>query len=197
MAHYYDEHPNTKSHPFTFDVIYKSVKYTFHSDHGVFAKDGLDFASRLLVEAVDVQDGDACLDLGCGTGVMGLLIQTQSDIALTASDINERAVALTKKNAAQLNLQAQVVQSDGFKALKSQYFNHIFMNPPIRAGKKIVYALLEDALNHLQEAGTVWVVIHKKHGADSLIKHFAAQSHVEEVMRKKGFRVLKMKPQSR
>jgi len=192
MNHYFEEKPSTPSHPLTFKVDIFNQRYLFHSDQGVFSKDHLDFASRLLIENISVEASQHCLDLGCGIGIIGLILEAQYDIDVTLIDINERALELANKNKTHLNSNARVIKSDGFTALKGETFDHIVSNPPIRIGKQDLYAMLEKATHHLHAGGALWVVMHKKHGVESLI-HFMEQNHkVETVIRKKGFKVLKI-----
>ena len=193
MSHYYDASPTTPTDPFTFEVTCFDTRFTFHSDRGVFKKDGLDFASRLLIEHVSVEPASECLDLGSGSGVIGLILTRQYNLHMTAVDINARAVALTEKNAQQLHVPVTAVQSDGFNEIQEQFFDHIFTNPPIRIGKQAMYALLSDALAHLKVDGSLWVVMHKKHGVESFQRSFAKDADIKEVIRKKGFRLLRLK----
>lgn len=191
MAHYFDASVKTPSNPFTFQVTCLNVGFTFHSDHGVFAKEGLDFASRLLIENVTLSPDDTCLDLGCGIGVIGLILAKVNGVKMTCSDVNERALALTQKNAENLQLDVNVVNSDGFSTLH-ETFDQIISNPPIRIGKPALYALLKAALDHLNPGGSLWVVMHKKHGVESLIQSFQSVARIETVTRKKGFKVLRL-----
>lgn len=191
MAHYFDASVKTPSNPFTFDVTCLGKAFTFHSDHGVFAKEGLDFASRLLIENVRVSPGESWLDLGCGIGVIGLILAATHALEMTCSDVNERAIALTQKNAEHLDLNVEVVKSDGFSAL-NKTFDQIITNPPIRIGKPALYALLKAALAHLNPGGSVWLVMHKKHGVESFIQTFQSLARIEQVTRKKGFKVLRL-----
>lgn len=192
MSHYFDASPDTPSHPFTFDAQCLDTSWTFHSDHGVFAKDGLDFASRLLIEHVSMNPQETLLDLGCGIGVIGLILTHAYDVITTCTDVNERALALTRKNAESLQIPVQVIQSDGCAAIDDQRFDHIVTNPPVRIGKKALYTMLKDALNHLNRAGSLWVVMHKKHGVQSLIQTFDAWAKIQLITRKKGFKVLRL-----
>lgn len=192
MNHYYSEHPTTPSQPLEFEVkIFDSV-FNFVSDRGVFSKDHLDFASRLLIENVTLKTSESILDLGCGIGVIGLILEAKYNVQATLIDINERAIELSNLNKQKLSSSAKIVKSDGFSELKNQTFNHIVTNPPIRIGKKELYQMLQKATEHLSLEGALWVVMHKKHGVESLI-HFMDQNHrVETVIRKKGFKLLKI-----
>ena len=49
--------------------------FIFYTDNGVFSKDGLDFGSRLLLENIPLTEiGESLLDVGCGYGVFGIIL---------------------------------------------------------------------------------------------------------------------------
>ena len=49
--------------------------FVFFTDNGVFSKDGLDFGSRLLLETIPLEEvGGKVLDMGCGYGVFGIIL---------------------------------------------------------------------------------------------------------------------------
>ena len=76
--------------------------------------------------------------------------------------------------------------------IKSDTFDTIITNPPIRAGKAVIYKMYEDAKNHLRESGTLYLVINKKHGAPSTISYLEELfGNCEVVDKKSGFNVLK------
>lgn len=192
MNHYYSENPSAPSDPFEFGVQIFGRQLTFLSDHGVFSKNHLDFASRLLIENVTLNASETILDLGCGIGVIGLILETEYKVDVTLVDINERALALAMMNKQRYHSTAKIIKGDGLGPLKNQTFDHILTNPPIRIGKKDMYQMLLEATQHLTRSGALWVVMHKKHGVESLI-HFMEKNHrVETVIRKKGFKLLKI-----
>ena len=53
--------------------------------------------------------------------------------------------------------------------VKNKY-DAIITNPPIHAGKEVVYSIIKNAKNHLNENGELWIVMRKDQGAKSLIK---------------------------
>ena len=86
------------------------------------------------------------------------------------ADINERALELAKANVAQNGMQAEALLSDGFAAIEGQ-FDAVITNPPIRAGKAVIYAMFEQAREHLVPGGALYLVIRKQQGAPSALKH--------------------------
>ena len=95
-------------------------------------------------------------------------------------DINERAVRLAKDNAQLNNIDNVVIfQSDLFENVKENSYAAIVTNPPIRAGKQVVFSIFENSYHHLKAGGELWVVIQKKQGAPSAkknLKNFSGMS---------------------
>src|SRR5699024_12845167 len=82
--------------------------------------------------------------------------------------------------------------SQGFHTLKNHSFAAMVTNPPIRAGNKVIYPMMENAYNHLLSYGELWVVIQKKQGAPSLIKFLSSFfQEVKEVKRNKGYFIIR------
>ena len=70
----------------------------------------------------------------------------------------------------------------------------IVSNPPIRAGKEVVFSVIRDGYLHLNENGTIWVVIQKKQGAPSLEKFMEEVfGNVRTVAKEKGYYILTSK----
>ena len=49
-------------------------------------------------------------------------------------------------------------------------FDAVITNPPIRAGKAVIYKMFEDAKAHLVPGGALYLVIRKQQGAPSALK---------------------------
>ncbi|MCF8566018.1 methyltransferase [Alicyclobacillus tolerans] len=166
--HYYSPSPEVKREPREVALRARNREFLLHSDAGVFSKRGLDFGTRVMIEAAELPDGAQAVDLGCGYGpVAAVLGSVYPTSRWTLVDVNERAVELARQNTAPLGNRATVLQSDGFAAIPDLRADAVFLNPPIRAGKAVVYRLFEEAARHLRARGELWVVIQKKQGAKS------------------------------
>lgn len=191
--HYYSEQPRVTSKRRKMEAQIFDEKLSFWTDAGVFSKDGLDFGSRLLIESIaqELEDHLHLIDVGCGYGPIGLFAaKLNPTLRVTMVDINARAIELSRENARQNGLEAHIVQSDGFQEVKHLRFDRVVTNPPIRAGKNIVYSLFNDAYEHLQERGQLWIVIQKKQGAPSALRKLEQLfPTVEEKVRSKGYHV--------
>ena len=175
----------------TFCVV-KGHKFTFLTDNGVFSKDGLDFGSRLVLESIPlVEVGAKVLDMGCGYGTIGIIINKLTNHDIDMVDVNLRAMHLARRNAKENGCSnINIFESNCYQNITSKY-NTIITNPPIRAGKKIVYEILMSAKKYLEQDGNLFLVIRKEQGAKSIISDLEKEYNVEILEKKKGFFVLK------
>ncbi len=191
--HYYTQNPQSRSNVRQFETEFEGEKYVFLYDNGVFSKGRLDDGTRILLSAAEDIDGDV-LDLGCGWGAVGTIIGRkfpQSRILL--SDINERALEMSRQNLALNKItNAAVVQSDSFENI-GQHFDCIFTNPPIRTGKKQIYRMFDEALAHLKAGGRLYIVIRKQQGAESALKYLEG-ANPAVVEKDKGYWVICCRP---
>ena len=166
--------------------------FTFYTDNGVFSKTGVDFGSRLLLENIPLSDiGDSVLDVGCGYGVFGIVLNKLLGVKVTMCDVNRRALHLTQRNIdANYCSCCEVIESNCYQNISGKY-STVVTNPPIRAGKKIVYEILENAKNYLLPGGMLVFVIRKEQGAKSIISDMKKIYNVEVLERKKGFFIIK------
>ncbi len=193
MSHYYDFDPSLQSKPKQINAYIGNEKLSFLTDIGVFSKNEIDFGSYLLIlELLKQPSVETLLDVGCGYGVIGLTLSyfkkcQQVDLI----DVNPRAIELTLKNAKNFHLSnAEVYLSDGFTNVK-KIFDTIVMNPPIRAGKKVIYSMFLDAFYHLKHQGELWIVIKKDLGALSAQKKLLEIfKQVRVVLKHKGYWIL-------
>lgn len=193
-GHYYSKKPEVNHNRQTHADSLRGNPMKFVTDAGVFSKTGVDYGSRVLVETMELQEGDRVLDVGCGYGPIGLTAaRLVGSGHVTMIDINERAVELARENT-RLNgiSNVTILQSDLFEAVKTERFQVILTNPPIRAGKAVVHRIFEEGYQLLQEGGSMWVVIQKKQGAPSAMdKLEAIFGEVEVVTKDKGYWILR------
>ena len=169
------------------------MEFKFLTDNGVFSKKGLDFATRCLLETIDLtRIKGRILDFGCGYGPIGIFMAKNTDATVDMIDINKRSVALARRNALLNNVHVNIFESDIYSNVTDKY-DFIITNPPIRVGKKILYDILFNAKNHLVEGGEIWLVISKDQGAKSLVRDLSKSYEVEVVDKIKGFYIISCK----
>ena len=166
--------------------------FIFYTDNGVFSKDGLDFGSRLLLENIPLTEiGESLLDVGCGYGVFGIILNKILGVKVTMCDVNRRALHLAEKNIKENKCSdCSVIESNCYQNINSKY-STIITNPPIRAGKEGVYEILEGAKDYLFPGGRLFFVVRKEQGAKSIISDMQKIYNVEVLERKKGFFIIK------
>jgi 16S rRNA (guanine1207-N2)-methyltransferase len=177
--HYFSATPSSESKPHQVRFKARGVEVQLTTDSGVFAKKGLDFGSRLLIETVQIPDAATVVDLGCGAGpIAAVLSRVYTDSSWILLDINERAVSLARANVLDGSKRVEARVSDGFSAVDDVTVDVVLLNPPIRAGKQVIYRLFRESGRHLKPGGSLWIVMHKKHGAESarneLLRHFGS-----------------------
>ena len=192
MAQYFDN-VDLKSELRKFIVKIFDLSLEFYSDNGVFCKDRLDFGTRLLLENIDFSNVSSnILDVGCGYGPIGIIANKISGCNITMCDVNKRALHLAEMNCKNNKVDAKIIESNCYSNITGK-FDTIITNPPIRAGKKIVYEIVFGAKNYLNDNGSLYLVIHKDQGAKSLIKDLEEEYNLEVLKKDKGFFVIKCK----
>lgn len=183
--YYYTQEPASAHKERSITARALGLTLSFETDAGVFSKNELDPGSRLLIESMGALSGRV-LDLGCGWGPVGTFLSLANPQAqLVMSDVNERALDLARRNLKNNGARAEVVASDGFAALEGT-FDHVVTNPPIRAGKALIYGLFDTAHERLRHGGALTIVIRKQQGAPSALKHLQETFGNAEVIAKGG-----------
>ena len=189
---YYTADPQSESKPVPCAFPYRGYGLNFMTDAGVFSKGELDVGSRLLLDALPALTGDV-LDLGCGWGAIGVAIaKANRGARVVMADVNRRALGLAQENCVRNGVTAEVIESDGMSAVMGRRFAAVVTNPPIRAGKQVIYKMFADAAVSLKDGGALYLVIRKQQGAESCVKYLRTLfGSVEKLDKSGGFWVLK------
>jgi len=166
---------------------------TLASSRGVFSAGGLDLGTSVLLRTVPPpRSATRLLDLGCGIGPLTLALALECPRAhVTAVDVNDVAVDLTRRNAASAGVAQRVTACRPEQVDPSVTFDEIWSNPPIRIGKPALHELLLTWLPRLAPGGTARLVVARNLGADSLAAWLAGEGWtVTREGSAKGFRVL-------
>ena len=155
-------------------------------------KGEVDTGTRLLLDALPEEMKGDILDLGCGWGVIGICAARRwPDARVTMADVNLRALDLARENARRNRAEVRCLESDGMEALKDEQFDAVITNPPIRAGKQVIYRMFADAEECLRPGGSLILVIRKQQGAESCIRYLQTLfPKVEKTAKSGGFWVL-------
>ena len=176
MSHYFSEVQDVKSVKKIINYEIKNEKFEFLTDNGVFSKTKVDFGTDVMLRTFLNENKKLknirILDIGCGYGVVSVVLKRFFEKAkILSTDVNERALELTKENIQKNN------RTDDFEVRKSFVFDNIsenfdviLSNPPIRAGKQVIFEIYEKSFFHLNKNGEFYCVIQTKHGAKSTKK---------------------------
>lgn len=191
MSQYFDNDKNIKSERKIIKFNFDNKVFSIYSDNGVFSKDRFDYGTRVLLNSVDIDKlSGNVLDLGCGLGVVGIILGTfNKGINIDMVDINERAIDLAKNNLVLNNIKANVFVSDIYSNIDNKY-DFIITNPPIRAGKNVIRVFLLGSYDYLKDDGILYFVMRKDHGVKSMIKELSVKFNTSIVNKDKGFYVV-------
>ncbi len=114
---------------------------------------------RSLSSMVDFE-GKKCLDLCCGSGVVGFEMLSNGADHVTFVDVSERALSTVKRNALRLNVTDKVVlkkmDARRFLELSVEKFDIIYSDPPYELGlvldiiSRVTRVMHEDTLLIIQ-----------------------------------------------
>lgn len=193
MTHYFKNSENTPSNRRELTLRFLGLDLTFISDDGIFSKSKADEGSLLLAQsAIEEKLTGAILDMGCGYGLVGLLVKKfNPEITIEGIDVNIKAVECAKASAARLELEADYTVKDGREDLGGLY-DCILLNPPIRTGKTTIFELYRNAYKHLKPQGSLIIVIRRQQGAASSFKELQSIFPVvSRIKIHKGYEILK------
>lgn len=129
--------------------------------------------SILLIESLDVSDGERILEIGCGSGVVSVHCAANGGV-VTAVDVNPSAVACTERNAAANGVEMTVLESDLFCNVDGVFDTIVFNLPylPVEDegmlekswsggtdGLGPLPGLLDGSRGHLTEKGRIVIVV--------------------------------------
>lgn len=129
--------------------------------------------SILLIESLDVHEGDRVLEIGCGSGIVSIHCALNGCI-VTGGDINPKAVELTRRNAGCNGAAIDVRETDVYSDIDGRFDAIVFNLPYLPVDEEGLLArawsggsdglgplpeLLEGAPDHLLPDGRVVVVV--------------------------------------
>ena len=142
----------------------KNIKLELNSAPDLFSPDQIDKGTLAMLSIVDFSPKDKVLDLGCGYGVVGILVaKLIGSHNVVMSDILESAIRISRKNAVLNNVgDITVVQSNGFENINDKDFSIILSNPPYHSDFSVPKHFIEKGFNRLQFGGKMYMVTKRK-----------------------------------
>lgn len=207
-SQYFSRTPAVASDEREIELSLPDLELRLLTDRGVFSNTRIDAGTRLLLQEAPhptPQMHNLC-DLGCGYGPIAVTLAKRAPrSSVWAVDLNERAVALTARNAERNGcdgIRAVVVDESGQAidgtledrtTLPRITFDGLWSNPPIRIGKAALHRLLTIWLDRLAPTGSAWLVVQRHLGADSLADWMSEQGWpTSRICSRAGYRLLEV-----
>jgi 16S rRNA (guanine1207-N2)-methyltransferase len=192
IPHYYSKKQPPAKRKFRLNMELRGQRIELESCSGIFSKGKIDNGTMLLVASMELPEEGTLLDLGCGCGAVGIAAaRLKSRLKVTLVDINPVAVRLARDNIESNCLDnAEALESDLYSKLDGRCFDTIVSNPPLAAGYKVIFPLIEGAKNHLSIGGSLQLVLRK--GVRAIpAKMEEVFGNVETISKKSGYRVFR------
>lgn len=196
--HYFSRRPRSEQRFGLVRTHLRGRQFEFLTSSGVFSHKRVDLGTRLLIESMILPREGGILDLGCGYGVVGLVVATlNSNLRVFLVDVNERAVRLARENARRIGVSnVEIRQGFLFESVKDMSFDVVLSNPPVSAGLQVAEQIILGAFEHLKIGGSLQLVVRSKIGGKQVSKGLESVfGDLEVIARKSGYRVfLSKKP---
>ena len=164
----------------------------FTSFPGCFCHRRRDEGGLALAEVVAKELKGPCrlLDMGCGCGLVGLLLAKSAEqVSLVMVDSSARAVEAANLNASRLGVPAEVILADGGTPARMDGTFDVFVgNPPYYSDYRIADVFLETAKRALTPGGTCYTVCKNAAGLEPVQSRRFGST---EVTMRRGYAVLK------
>ncbi|MEG0346011.1 MAG: methyltransferase [Erysipelotrichaceae bacterium] len=194
MSHYFTDNRQLAQNRKEISFRFSCFNYLFTTDNGVFSKGNIDEGTQILLNTIinDI-NGNKVLDLGCGYGPVGIVVKhTYPEASVHMVDVNPRAVELAIINSTNNSVETEIKVSNVYENVEDKDYTTIITNPPIRAGKAVIYEMFDKSIDHLSNNGVLFVVIRKQQGAMSAkVKIESVFGNCDIIHKEKGYIILK------
>jgi 16S rRNA G1207 methylase RsmC len=194
MTHYFDEQPKGPIREEKITQVLRGKEYSLISANGLFSREHVDNATKLLINKCQIDDAKRVVDLGCGWGPIVCVLSSEfPEKEFFAIDINQRAVFYTKKNCKKYKSKnTTILQSNIFSKIDEEKFDVVLTNPPYSAGRSICFSFITESFNHLNVNGSLQLVARHQKGGKVLMKKMEdVFGNVETIGKQSGFHIYK------
>lgn len=189
--HYFAQEPTSAIKTKEVATTILNHRFMFITVSGVFSYGQIDKASLLLAEHAIIKKEWSVLDLGCGWGLIGIVVKkVYPSASVTMTEINKRAIEFAKKNVKRNRVDATIAQGNLYEPVKGKEFDTILVNPPMKAGRELCYAIIEQSKSHLKKDALLQLVaVHNRGGSMLEKKMNDVFGNVQAIAKKGGIRV--------
>jgi 16S rRNA (guanine1207-N2)-methyltransferase len=152
--------PKRKNYSCEFAFRDQDRLFTAYTRPSVFSHRRIDTGARRLIDSMTITPGMQVLDLGCGSGVVGLAALARvEDVQVLAVDCNPRALQCAERGAAKNELRGLSTTLDALgTTVPEEHFDLVLANPPYFSNYRIAELFLQTAQRVLKPKGEVLVV---------------------------------------
>jgi len=170
----------------------ENSQYTICNHANVFSRKSLDIGSRFLLAHLPVKNNAKhIVDLGCGNGVIGLMLAQHYPLAqLYFVDESYMAIASAKENFQQSfpQRQAEFCMGDGLREFETELIDLIVCNPPFHqqntVASHIALSMFRQSHRVLKQQGELWVIANRHLGYHHNLKKLFGNIHTVAANRK-------------
>lgn len=143
-----------------FDQVLVGRQFRFRTTWGLFSPREVDAGTRMLLQYIEINPDDDCLDLGCGYGAIGMALASLAPQGRTIlADKDFVAIEYARKNILINELKnCEAILSNGFDQLGNLQLDVVAANIPAKVGRELLYIWLADAYRRLRPGGRLYVV---------------------------------------
>ncbi len=144
-----------------YEVSLLENKILIEGFEGVFSPRNIDIGTKAMLKKVNINSGDKVLDLGCGTGIVGISIAKIIGVNnVVMADVDTMAIECSKRNLELNNVAGvNVVKSNGFDNINDKDFTLILSNPPYHTDFSVAKGFIESGKKHLIIGGRMILVV--------------------------------------
>ena len=145
----------------------EGTPWEIHNHANVFSRSGLDIGARLFLKHLPAEMDGELVDLGCGNGVIGLMLLEQNPQAnITFVDESAMAVTSSRMNV-EVNLPEAIARcrfqiNDALAGESAEFYDAVLCNPPFHQQSAvtdhIAWQMFQDARRCLKFGGELRIV---------------------------------------
>ena len=162
---------------------FDEIELSFETSAGLFSPGAVDRGTRALLAQVDLSPDDRVLDLGCGYGVIGILVARRIGAErVVMLDSDPEAIRLARHNAVLNAVEGVTIErSEALRDTRETDFTWILCNPPYHTDFAVPREMIEKGFNRLRVGGRMALVTRRRTWYEKKLGGIFGGAEVHEV----------------